>query len=106
MPHGRTNGGIRFAVHWPGGFSLDGVGRIVAGGAPLPEVQLRREAKPSILFKLISNFNSFLTELREQQPQVPDSLCGLREAGVVVQIVNSDVGVGSPMVPWRVAVYI
>lgn len=72
---------------------------------PLYQVQLRHDARPSLLMKTILNFNNYLADLHSQQPGVPSSLQHLRDEGIQLQIVNSQRDSG-PMVPWRIAFYV
>lgn len=71
---------------------------------PLYQIQLRHDAKPGLLMRMIMNFNNFLAFLHTEQPQVPASLQGLRDHGILVQIASAQPGSGA--IPWRVSVYV
>lgn len=72
---------------------------------PLHQVQLRHDAKPSLLMRAVMNFQTYLGELHGQQQDVPASLNELRDAGITLQIAGSQ-HEGGGVIPWRVAFYV
>eukprot|EP00435_Cladocopium_sp_Y103_P059998 s247_g21.t1 len=70
------------------------------------QIQLRHDARPSLLMKTVLNFNLYLAELHNTQADVPANLQDLRDEGILLSIANSATDNASPLVQWRVAFYV
>ena len=73
---------------------------------PLWQIQLRHDAKPSLLMKTVLNFKLCLAELHNTQDEVPVNPQDLRDEGILLSIANSASTGGGPLVQWRAAFYV
>ena len=76
-------------------------------GNALYQVQMKHDARPSVMYSFINNFNSFLKKENEQNNEVPASLADLaREAYIRLVVANSEDANNYGFVPWRNAFYV
>ena len=74
--------------------------------APLWQLQLQHSAKPSVTWRILANFNSYLQDLNTTDRDIPSTLAGLRDLGILLSLTGAQDPCGAGFVHYRVAFYV
>ena len=74
--------------------------------APLYQVQMKHDARPSVVFDLVRTFGDFLKTMHGSDESVPDTVHGLQQCGIKLILTDTQDPDGVGFVQWRPAFYV